>query len=202
MTHPPDRSHVLTEQRNERTMNLHALDVGGCVAAIQREDREIPGALERAAPALTRFIQAVEPGFLAGGRLIYLGAGTSGRLGVLDASEAPPTFQVPPDRIIGIIAGGDAALRASSEGMEDDPLGARPALEALSLGARDAVLAIAAGGRRRSRWEHSPWRRSWAGTGARRSQACSPARVSDKSPAPTTSSSSRPGRRSSRARPA
>ncbi len=146
MTHPPDRSHVLTEQRNERTMNLHALDVGGCVAAIQREDREIPGALERAAPALTRFIQAVEPGFLAGGRLIYLGAGTSGRLGVLDASEAPPTFQVPPDRIIGIIAGGDAALRASSEGMEDDPLGARPALEALSLGARDAVLAIAAGG--------------------------------------------------------
>lgn len=146
MAHPPDRSHVLTEQRNERTMDLHALSVAQCVAAIGREDRAIPDAMERAAPAITRFIEAVEPGFLGGGRLIYLGAGTSGRLGVLDASEAPPTFQVPPDRIIGIIAGGDGSLRRSSEGLEDDPDGARTELERLGLTRADAVLGIAAGG--------------------------------------------------------
>jgi N-acetylmuramic acid 6-phosphate etherase len=77
---------------------------------------------------------------------VYVGAGTSGRLGVLDASEAPPTFQVEPGKIVGIIAGGDTSLRKSSEGKEDDPRGAWPELEALSLTSKDTVLAIAAGG--------------------------------------------------------
>lgn len=142
----PDRAHILTEQRNPRTANLHALDVAGCVAAIQAEDRTIPDAMDRARPALTRFIEAVEPNFLKGGRLIYLGAGTSGRLGVLDASEAPPTFQIPPGRIVGIIAGGDSALRVSSEGKEDDPQGADAELRLLNLTPQDSIVGIAAGG--------------------------------------------------------
>lgn len=142
----PDRSWVLTEQRNPRTMNLHALSVEQCVEAIGREDRAVLEAMEKARPALAAFITAAEPGFLAGGRLVYLGAGTSGRLGVLDASEAPPTFQVPAGRIVGIIAGGDSALRVSSEGKEDDPEGARESLAALKLTRHDAVIAIAAGG--------------------------------------------------------
>jgi len=143
---PPDRSHVRTEHRNERTMNLHTLTAAQCVEMMQREDRGLLDAMDAARPALVKFIEALEPGFAAGGRLIYLGAGTSGRLGVLDASEAPPTFQVPPDRIIGIIAGGDASLRMSSEAMEDDPCGAETALATLKLNQRDAVLGIAAGG--------------------------------------------------------
>lgn len=143
---PPDRSHVRTEHRNERTMNLHELTAARCVEVMQCEDRAVFDAMEAARPALVRFIEAAEPGFAAGGRLVYVGAGTSGRLGVLDASEAPPTFQVPPDRIIGIIAGGDASLRQSSEGMEDDPHGAEAALAELQLNKRDAVLGIAAGG--------------------------------------------------------
>jgi N-acetylmuramic acid 6-phosphate etherase len=143
---PPDRSSILTEQRNERSMRLHAMSVRECVALINTEDRRAPEAVAEAAEALAGFIEAVEPGFVSGGRLIYLGAGTSGRLGVLDASEAPPTFQVEPGRIIGIIAGGDPALRRSSEGLEDDPKGAAEELDALDLTRRDAVLGIAAGG--------------------------------------------------------
>ncbi len=143
---PPDRSHIATEQRNPRTMGLHRMTVAECVRAIHEEDREVLIALERAHPALTVFIESAENGFRAGGRLIYLGAGTSGRLGVLDASEAPPTFQVEPGRVVGIIAGGDPALRRSSEGLEDDPGGAASELESLRLDRRDAVLGIAAGG--------------------------------------------------------
>jgi N-acetylmuramic acid 6-phosphate etherase len=149
---PPDRSHLLTEQRNPRSMNLHTLSVEECVHLIQEEDRAILQALESARPALTAFIQAAEERFCpgahngGGGRLIYVGAGTSGRLGVLDASEAPPTFQIEPGRIVGIIAGGDAALRRSSEGKEDEPEGAHAALLALGLTEFDCVIGIAAGG--------------------------------------------------------
>jgi len=143
---PPDRAWVLTEQRNPRTMNLHRLSVDEIVALISAEDRAVFTALEQARPALTAFIEAAEPRFNAGGRLIYIGAGTSGRLGVLDASEAPPTFDVPPGRVVGIIAGGDASLRRSSEGREDDPDGAAPELDALKLTNDDTLLGIAAGG--------------------------------------------------------
>ncbi len=127
-------------------MDLHRLDVAAIVERIQTEDEAVPRAMAGARQSLTAFIEAAEPGFVAGGRLVYVGAGTSGRLGVLDASEAPPTFQVPPGRIVGIIAGGDAALRVSSEGKEDDPRGAAAELDALGLTARDAVIGIAAGG--------------------------------------------------------
>ncbi len=142
----PDRAHILTEQRNPRTAHLHELDAEGLVAAIQAEDAAIPAAMAAAGPALASLIAAIEPGFLAGGRLVYVGAGTSGRLGVLDASEVGPTFQIPPGRVIGLIAGGDRSLRHSSEGREDDPEGAVGELEALHLGPDDAVVGIAAGG--------------------------------------------------------
>ncbi len=143
---PPDRSHILTEQRNPRTMRLHELSVRECVDVIGEEDAAVFEAMRAARPALAAFIEAAEAGFIAGGRLIYVGAGTSGRLGVLDASECPPTFCTPPERVIGLIAGGDSALRKSSEGKEDDPEGSRAELAALNLSSRDAVLGIAAGG--------------------------------------------------------
>jgi N-acetylmuramic acid 6-phosphate etherase len=143
---PRDRAGVATEKRNPRSMGLHAMSVAECVALFNREDKEVWLALKRAGKRLVRLIEAAEPGFLAGGRLVYVGAGTSGRLGVLDASEAPPTFCVPPGRVVGLIAGGDASLRRSSEGAEDDPRGAWPELEALGLSAHDTVIAIAAGG--------------------------------------------------------
>lgn len=146
MTSPPDRAHLLTEQRNPRTLHLHALSAADLVRTINAEDATIPAAVARAAPAITAFIEAAEPGFTKGGRLIYLGAGTSGRLGVLDSSEAPPTFHVEPGRVVGIIAGGDSALRRSSEGREDDARGAEPDLRALNLTADDTLLGIAAGG--------------------------------------------------------
>ncbi len=143
---PPDRSHIDTEKRNPRTQHLHELTSAKLVELIQHEDRQVLLALKRAADRITKLIEAAEPGFVAGGRLVYVGAGTSGRLGVLDASEAPPTFCVPPTRIVGIIAGGDSALRKSSEGAEDDPQGAWPELEKLDLTSNDTVIAIAAGG--------------------------------------------------------
>ncbi|MGH7131570.1 MAG: N-acetylmuramic acid 6-phosphate etherase [Phycisphaerales bacterium] len=146
---PPDRGHLATERRNARTMKLHAMSVRDCVEVINLEDAAVIGAVHRAEDQIVAFVEAVETCFCARqqpGRLIYLGAGTSGRLGVLDASEAPPTFQVPPDRIIGIIAGGDGSLRKSSEGREDEFDGAVAELDALKLTDRDAVLGIAAGG--------------------------------------------------------
>lgn len=127
-------------------MNLHTLSSREIVDLIQEEDREVFRAMKRSRHLVARLIAAAEPGFIAGGRLIYVGAGTSGRLGVLDASEAPPTFCVEPGKIVGMIAGGDSALRKSSEGKEDDPRGAWDELTALSLTAHDTVIGIAAGG--------------------------------------------------------
>lgn len=127
-------------------MNLHELSVSECVELINHEDRAVIEAVGRARGALTGFIEALVPRFSRGGRLVYVGAGTSGRLGVLDASECPPTFQVAPGRVIGIIAGGDGALRVSSEGKEDDPDGAIGELSALGLCGDDTLLGIAAGG--------------------------------------------------------
>lgn len=149
---PPDRAHILTEQRNPRTLDLHTLSIADLVARFNQEDRAVLDALDAARPAITAFLEAAEPRFLHAsdlqppGRLIYLGAGTSGRLGVLDASEAPPTFQLEHGRIISLIAGGDAALRRSSEGLEDDPSGAHGELDALGLTPADTILGIAAGG--------------------------------------------------------
>lgn len=142
---PADRANIQTEHRNPRTAHLHTLSTRECVDLLRAEDAAVLSALEAAAPALTDFIEALTPRFLSGGRLIYVGAGTSGRLGVLDASESPPTFQLEPGRIVGLIAGGDPALRVSSEGLEDDPEGATAELQGLAVTDADCVLGIAAG---------------------------------------------------------
>lgn len=143
---PPDRAAVHTEHLNPRSTALHTLSVRECVDLINEENHAVLNALDTAAPALAALINAAEPGFEKQGRLIYLGAGTSGRLGVLDAAEAPPTFQVESTKVVGLIAGGDPALRASSEHKEDDPAGARPDLDRLALTPDDTVVALAAGG--------------------------------------------------------
>lgn len=142
----PDRSHIDSEQRNVHSTNIHQTSIAQCVALIQKTDHDVLSAVAHAQAALIHCLETIENDFIAGGRLIYVGAGTSGRLGVLDASEAPPTFCVSPDRIIGIIAGGDGSLRQSSEGKEDDRSGASDALRALHLTPSDCIIGIAAGG--------------------------------------------------------
>lgn len=127
-------------------MRLDELPIDECIALMIDDHRRVREAVEASRTQLTQFITKLVPRVRAGGRLIYVGAGTSGRLGVLDASECPPTFQSDPNTIIGIIAGGDASLRRSSEAMEDDPNGAAEAFNVLGLSQHDTVMGIAAGG--------------------------------------------------------
>ncbi|RMH24175.1 MAG: N-acetylmuramic acid 6-phosphate etherase [Planctomycetota bacterium] len=144
--YPPDRGHVLTEQRLAASERLDLMDTPDILRAISDADHEVAPAVARELLHIAAFVDLVHPRLARGGRLIYLGAGTSGRLGVLDASECPPTFQTDPSTVIGLIAGGDAALRRSSEHREDEPHGAHPELDRLAVGPDDAVLGIAAGG--------------------------------------------------------
>lgn len=143
---PPDRGHLLTEQRNQRSAELDALTTLECLKLINDEDATIAGAVRGQMAHIAAFTDAVIESLRSGGRLIYLGAGTSGRLGVLDASECPPTFQSDPGQVVGIIAGGDRALRVSSERREDEPDGAHAELRAYEVGTHDAVLGITSGG--------------------------------------------------------
>ncbi|MCH8153518.1 MAG: N-acetylmuramic acid 6-phosphate etherase [Planctomycetes bacterium] len=146
MSLPPDRGHLPTERRHRQSMQLDALDSQACVELIIEDHRLVADAVASAAGALAELIDGLVDRMRAGGRLIYVGAGTSGRLGVLDASECPPTFHSNPGQVIGVIAGGEAALRRSSEAMEDDPNGAAEALAELDLTSSDTVVGIAAGG--------------------------------------------------------
>lgn len=143
---PPDRGHLPTEQRNDRSADLDALPTLDCLRLINDEDASIAGAVRDQLTHIAAFTERVIASLGGGGRLIYLGAGTSGRLGVLDASECPPTFQSDPGQVVGIIAGGDPALRVSSEHREDEPDGAHAALRAYEVGTNDAVLGISSGG--------------------------------------------------------
>lgn len=146
MSLPTDRSHLSTEHRHADSEQLDALATEDCVQLMVQDHARVQRAVADAAPAITAFIDDLVPRMRGGGRLVYIGAGTSGRLGVLDASECPPTFRSDPDQIVGIIAGGDSSLRRSSEAMEDDPYGACSAFDQLELNAADTVLGIAAGG--------------------------------------------------------
>ena len=146
MTLPPDRSHVRTEHRNPGSMHLDTLDAGAIAALMADDHRAATDAVAAAAPAIGALVESMVPKVHEGGRLVYFGAGTSGRLGVLDASECPPTFMSDPGQVVGIIAGGDSALRRSSEGREDEWDGARVEIERLDIGPRDTVVGIAAGG--------------------------------------------------------
>lgn len=137
---------LTTEAVNADTTHLDEMTAAEIVSAMDASDREAAQAVHRAQPALTRAVQAAYEAIDAGGRVIYLGAGTSGRLGVLDASECPPTFGVEPELFVGVIAGGDTALRRSVENAEDNPAGGEAALRELHLTDRDFVVAISASG--------------------------------------------------------
>ena len=115
-----DMSEIITEYRNENTKNIDLLSTIDIVRKINEEDQIVARAVEDESSNIARAIDIIAKQFLIGGRLFYFGAGTSGRLGVLDASECPPTFGANPDMVQGIIAGGDAALRLAVEGAEDN----------------------------------------------------------------------------------
>ncbi len=135
-----------TESRNARSTNIDALPVIEILRIINEEDKGVPFAVEKTLPSIAALVEDIVRAFTAGGRLVYIGAGTSGRLGVLDASECPPTFGVPPGMIVGLIAGGDAALRNSIEKAEDDPEGGENALREINFSAKDVLVGITASG--------------------------------------------------------
>jgi N-acetylmuramic acid 6-phosphate etherase len=142
-----DISKISTEKRNENTKNIDIASTKSILQMINNEDKTVPYAVEKALDQITAVVDLVTNAFRNGGRLIYIGAGTSGRLGVLDASECPPTFGVHPDTVIGIIAGGDKALRYPIEGVEDSKEQAHKDLKKEHLSAQDIVIGIAASGR-------------------------------------------------------
>jgi N-acetylmuramic acid 6-phosphate etherase len=141
-----DRGHLLTELRNARSMGIDLMSIGEAFDVINSEDAAIAAKVAEARADVCKTIELVVETFQAGGRLIYVGAGTSGRLGVLDASECPPTFLSDPRMVQGYIAGGDGALRRSIEGAEDHPEGGAAEVDRLEVGPGDLVFGIATGG--------------------------------------------------------
>jgi N-acetylmuramic acid 6-phosphate etherase len=136
----------LTERRNPRSSTIDTASALEIVDLIGAEDAGVPAAVAKARKEIARTIDLIEAAFRAGGRLIYVGAGTSGRLGVLDAAECPPTFGTPPEMVVGLIAGGEQALVRSVEGAEDDLDAATAAMDSLKVGPNDVVVGIAASG--------------------------------------------------------
>jgi len=136
-----------TEQRHPLSMKLDQLPLGRAIALMLSEDGKIPAAILAERKKIERAIKLIVRSFRSGGRLFYVGAGTSGRLGVLDASECPPTFRSDPEMVQGIIAGGPTALWRAAEGAEDDPASGARAIEARGVSRRDTVVGIAASGR-------------------------------------------------------
>ncbi len=136
----------LTERRNPRSIAIDTASALEIVDLIGAEDATVAGAVARARVHIAKAIDLLEVAFRAGGRLVYLGAGTSGRLGVLDAAECPPTFGTSPEMVLGLIAGGSAALVRSVEGAEDDTGAAVAAIDSLRIGSNDVVVGIAASG--------------------------------------------------------
>lgn len=146
MSSGADRGHLLTEQAHAASTELDRLSTAELVALFCDEDRLPQQAVAAVAPDLARAIDAIAARLQAGGRLFYLGAGTSGRLGVLDAAECPPTFCSDPELVQGVLAGGGPALLRSSEGLEDDWNGGVRDLQARGFAAADCLVGIAAGG--------------------------------------------------------
>jgi N-acetylmuramic acid 6-phosphate etherase len=135
-----------TESRNERSMDIDSKDSLEILRIINDEDKTVPLAVERVLVRIAELVDDVVASFKKGGRLFYIGAGTSGRLGVLDASECPPTFGVPPTMVQGLIAGGNEALVRSIEGAEDDREGGLRELERVGFGKDDVLVGITASG--------------------------------------------------------
>ena len=138
---------LATEARNPLTEHIDELPTLDMLRLINDEDAKVAAAVAAVLPEIAKAVDAIAHRFEQGGRLFYIGAGTSGRLGVLDASECPPTFSVPPTLFQGLIAGGDSALRNSSEASEDSPGQGAADLAARSITQRDTLVGIAASGR-------------------------------------------------------
>lgn len=135
---------LVTEQRNPRTRDIDLADTETILQLINGEDRTVPEVVGGQIQAIARAVALVESSLRRGGRLVYLGAGTSGRLGVLDAAECPPTFGTDPSQVVGIIAGGATSLVRAQEGVEDRAASAAEDLRHVALGARDTLVAITA----------------------------------------------------------
>lgn len=140
-------SSMQTETRNPETLNLDQMSVSEILAQMNKEDYRVPAAIETILPDIERAVNLIVASFKQGGRLIYAGAGTSGRLGVLDAAECVPTFGVSPEMVVGLIAGGEKAMVHAVEGAEDSLTLAVEDLKALGLNEHDTVVGIAASGR-------------------------------------------------------
>jgi N-acetylmuramic acid 6-phosphate etherase len=138
---------MLTEQQNPNTHHIDQMPTLTMLKTIHNENRAVEQAVERALPEIARAVDAIAERLARGGRLFYVGAGTSGRLGVLDASECPPTYNTSPGQVQGIMAGGVTALYSSVEAVEDNAAAGADDLQARALGADDAVVGIAASGR-------------------------------------------------------
>ena len=138
---------LLTEARNPQTMELDSMTPLEIVTAMNREDARVPESIRPQLPNIAQCVAWATEAIRSGGRLIYMGAGTSGRLGVLDAVECPPTFGVSPDVVVGLIAGGEGAFVKAVEGAEDSRELGKADLEAIGLTSKDLVVGIAASGR-------------------------------------------------------
>ena len=139
--------HLVSEARNPDTMQIDLMSTHDILATMNAQDALVPEAVKQVLPQIATAVDHIVEAFKQGGRLIYMGAGTSGRLGVLDASECPPTFGVPEGMVIGLIAGGDRALCHPIEGAEDDSEEGRRDLDKVSVTPRDVVVGIAVSGR-------------------------------------------------------
>ncbi|MFQ9122059.1 MAG: N-acetylmuramic acid 6-phosphate etherase [Haemophilus parainfluenzae] len=140
-------STLITEQRNPNSMHVDSLSALEIVQLMNEEDKQVPLAIEKCLPKIAQAVECIVAAFQQGGRLVYIGAGTSGRLGVLDASECPPTFGVSPEMVKGIIAGGERALRHPIEGAEDSKEQAVVDLQTIHFSSKDVLVGIAASGR-------------------------------------------------------
>ncbi len=142
----PDRGYLLTEKPNPKSTDLDLLSTKELVSLFNEEDIQPQLAVKSAIPQISRAVDSITERVKEGGRIIYLGAGTSGRLGVLDAAECPPTFCTPPELVLGVIAGGFDCLTNSSEGLEDDFFQAKKDLGNLNFTSQDCLIGITAGG--------------------------------------------------------
>lgn len=140
-------TNLITESQNPDTMDIDLLDTEDMLKKINDQDKKVAYAVEKEIPDIAKAIDQVEKRVRQGGRLIYVGAGTSGRIGILDASECPPTFGVSPELVQGIIAGGDSAIREAIEGAEDNPEEGKKDLKNIKLTSKDSVVGLAASGR-------------------------------------------------------
>ncbi|KAF0825074.1 N-acetylmuramic acid 6-phosphate etherase [Cytobacillus firmus] len=136
-----------TEQRNPKTMEIDLMTTEEIITIINQEDTIVPNAIAREIPHIVKVVDEITESFKKGGRLIYVGAGTSGRLGIIDASECPPTYGTDPEMVVGIIAGGKEAMTEAVEGAEDDSEQGRQDVADIQLSDKDVLVGIAASGR-------------------------------------------------------